>query len=44
MRKTIFKVCQWLHFHKLLPWSIWSPVYDKWHRQIAKSEWVKAAR
>jgi hypothetical protein len=32
MRKAIFKLCQKLYFRKILPWKLWSPIYDKWHR------------
>ena len=35
MRKFIFKTCQKLYFKGLLPWAIWSPVYDRLHR-VAK--------
>lgn len=32
----IFRVCRTLRRWHLLPWRIWSPVYDKWHRQAVK--------
>lgn len=32
MRKLIFKACRRLYFLHLLPWKVWSPVYDRWHR------------
>ena len=32
MRKLIYKVTQKLYFAHVLPWKVWSPVYDKWHR------------
>ena len=35
MRKLIFKLCQKLYFRHLIPWRIWSPVYDRWHRLAA---------
>ena len=31
MGKVIYKVCQWLRERKLLPWFIWSPVFDHFH-------------
>ena len=30
--KVIFRVCWKLREKKMLPWCIWSPVYDRWHR------------
>ena len=32
MRRFIYRICKKLYFKKLLPWAVWSPVYDKWHR------------
>lgn len=31
IRKIIFKVAQKMYFKKLLPWKIWSPIYDRFH-------------
>ena len=36
MRKVIFLVCRRLRQAHLLPWSVWSPVYDRWHRMAVK--------
>ena len=32
MRKLIYKVVQRLYFAGLMPWRVWSAVYDRWHR------------
>ena len=32
MRKLIYKVIQRLYFMHIVPWKVWSPIYDKWHR------------
>lgn len=32
MRKMIFNVCRKLYFKGVIPWKVWSPVYDRWHR------------
>ena len=31
MAKIVYKICQKLYFANLLPWKVWSPVYDRWH-------------
>ena len=31
MRKLIYRFCQKLHNHHLIPWFLWSPVYDHFH-------------
>lgn len=31
MRKLIYKIAQKMYFAKLLPWKVWSPIYDRWH-------------
>jgi len=33
MGRMIFRICKKLRGWKLLPWFIWSPVYDRWHRR-----------
>lgn len=38
MRKLIYKLCQRLYFRKLLPWKLWSPIYDKYHVLFAIDE------
>ena len=38
MAKFIYKVCQKLHDKKLLPFSVWSFVYDHLHRKLAHGE------
>ena len=38
MGKAIYRMCQKLHKHHLLPWFIWSAVYDKWHRLFDHGE------
>ena len=32
MRKLIYKVTQRLYFMHIVPWKVWSPIYDKWHK------------
>lgn len=32
MGKMIFNVCKKLHDAGLLPWFLWSPIYDRLHR------------
>ena len=32
MKAFIYWVCKKLYHRHWLPWKIWSPVYDKWHR------------
>lgn len=34
MRKLIYKIAQKMYFRKLLPWKIWSPIYDKYHTLV----------
>jgi len=29
--KLIYKIAQFLYFKKLLPWKVWSPIYDRFH-------------
>ena len=36
MGKYIYKICRKLYFAGMLPWAIWSPVYDRWHRTVKK--------
>ena len=36
MGKFIFKLAKRLRAAGLLPWVIWSPVYDRFHRQVKK--------
>ena len=31
MRKLIYKIAQKMYFAKLLPWKVWSPIYDHWN-------------
>ena len=38
MRKFFFRLCQKLYFKKLLPWAIWSTVYDRWHRMALSDD------
>ena len=40
MGKLIFNLASWLHERKLLPWFIWSPVYDHLHR--CGKKWERA--
>ena len=32
MRKLIYKLTQKLYFAKLLPWKLWSPIYDRYNK------------
>lgn len=34
MIKLIYKVCRKLYFMHLIPWKVWSPVYDHLHAMI----------
>lgn len=36
MRVFIYKMCRKLYMGGVLPWRIWSPVYDRWHRLVKK--------
>ena len=38
LRKAIYKVCLFLRQKRLLPWCIWSPVYDHCHRDAIEWE------
>ena len=31
MRKMIYKVFQKMYFKGLIPWKVWSPIYDHFH-------------
>ena len=32
MRKLIYKIAQNLYKMHLIPWAVWSPIYDHFHR------------
>lgn len=32
IKRAIFKTCQRLYWGGLLPWKLWSPIYDRLHR------------
>lgn len=38
MIKAIYGFCQKLHEKKLLPWFIWSFVYDRLHKHLKQGE------
>lgn len=31
MRKLIYKIAQKMYFAHLIPWKVWSPIYDRYH-------------
>ena len=34
MRRLIYKITQKMYFRKLLPWKVWSPIYDRFHTLV----------
>lgn len=42
LKMVIYNMCKTLYQKKLLPWFIWSPVYDHLHRDVTKWERSKA--
>lgn len=42
IKRLIFRVAKRLYVMHLLPWCIWSPIYDAWHRDLKKIEWRDA--
>lgn len=38
LKAVIYNVCKTLRGMKLLPWFIWSPVYDRCHKDAVKWE------
>ena len=39
MKSFIYKVFRFLYQRKLCPWKIWSPIYDKFHKEV-EDAWV----
>ena len=38
MKKTIYKLAKKMYERKLLPWFIWSPIYDHCHKSLKAGE------
>lgn len=38
MRKLIYKIAHSLYKKHLLPWAVWSPIYDHFHRFVKIDE------
>ena len=38
MKKALYKVCRRLYFRHLLPWAVWSWVYDHTHKALTIDE------
>lgn len=42
MRKAIYRICQKLFRMHLIPWFIWSPVFDRFHSLFEEGkQWEK---
>ena len=40
MRKMIYRLAQKMYQKKLLPWFVWSPIYDHFHKLMkAGDQW-----
>ena len=38
MKKALYKICRRLYFRHLLPWAVWSWVYDNTHKALTIEE------
>ena len=31
MKKLIYKIARKMYFAHMIPWKVWSPIYDRYH-------------